>query len=160
MALNISFNPIYDFDKGFDFTSYRWFTPDVTGSSNCEIETDAFATETLDNHFVILIMRNTSLQTLPQDWDRSLQDLEDGFMISLHWIDILKTIKTIKSIWTCLIICSKVSRNFHSSTWKKFELFSFKIIYFWNRFLIQFSISSNQGRFRTLHYLWIMNLKS
>lgn len=32
-----------------------------------------------DNHFVILIMRNTSLQTLPEGWDKSLQDLEDGF---------------------------------------------------------------------------------
>ena len=56
-------------------------------------------------------------------------------------------------------------RNFHLSTWRKFELFSCKIIYFWNQFLIQFSISSNQGRFRTLHFhdpqshviLWLIN---
>jgi len=60
--------------------------------------------------------------------------------------------QTIKSIWTCLITCLKHFRNFHLSTWKKFELFSYKIIYFWNQFLILFSISSNQGRFRTSHF--------
>ena len=53
-----------------------------TRSTDYEIEKDAFVTESLvydENHFVILIMRNTSLQTLPEGWDRSLQDLEDGF---------------------------------------------------------------------------------
>ena len=49
------------------------------------IEKDAFVTESLikENHFVILIMRNTSLQALPEGWDRSLQDLEDGFQSRL-----------------------------------------------------------------------------
>ena len=41
-------------------------------------------------------MRNTSLQTLPEDWDISLQDLEAGFerkMAGWRYSEILKTIK-------------------------------------------------------------------
>ena len=108
-------------------------------------------------------MRNTSLQTLPEGWDKSLQDLEDGFSAmrtELTWIWTLEKSETIKSIWTCLIIYLKVSPNFHLSTWRKFEWFSFKIIFFWNQYLIQFSISWNQGRFRTFNFLWLIVYES
>ena len=82
MALNISFNPIYDFDKGFDFTISGGKCIDKPEVRIMKSKKDKFVTESLvydENHFVILIMRNTSLQTLPEGWDRSLQDLEDGF---------------------------------------------------------------------------------
>ena len=90
MALNISFNPIYDFDQGVDltFSPSTFHSLEATGDRNKLTEVhilkskkDAFLTQSLDdNHFVILIMRNTSLQTLPEGWDKSLQDLEDWFL--------------------------------------------------------------------------------
>ena len=64
----------------------RPFHRKYTGSASedIQIDKDAFKTDAAEeNHFVILIMRNTSLQTLPEDWDKSLQDLEAGFRWNL-----------------------------------------------------------------------------